>query len=159
MSIEQEYALARRVDLALIAPLHPGTTDRLVYDGMCGLCHNAVKFVLRHDASQSAFRFTPLQSELIDAELPPGRRREDLPDSMLVFTARGELLTKSDAALYIGQRLGGMWRLLAMLGRVVPRGVRDTLYDYVAAVRHRLFPKPEEACPIAPPHIRARFDY
>lgn len=159
MTIEQEYALVRRADLALIDPLHPGTTDRLVYDGMCGLCHNAVKFVLKHDASQSAFRFSPLQSDIVDAELPPGQRREDLPDSLLVLTTRGEMLVKSDAVLYIGQRLGGAWRLLSMLGRLVPRGVRDTLYDYVAAVRHRVFAKPEEACPIAPPHIRARFDY
>ena len=157
--IEAEYALVRRDDIALMPPLHPGTTDRLLYDGLCGLCHNAVKFIFRHDTSRQAFRFTPLQSELVDQLLPTHVPRERLPDSMVVITTRGEVLLKSDAALYIAQRMGGVWRALGILGSLVPRSVRDAVYDSIAAIRHRLFQKPDDVCPIAPPHVRAQFDY
>lgn len=157
--IEAEYALVKRDDLALMPALHAGTTDRLLYDGLCGLCHNAVKFIFRHDTSGTAFRFTPLQSELVDDLLPVHVKREALPDSMVVVTTRGEVLLKSDAALYIAKRMGGMWRVLGMLGSAVPRAVRDAVYDGIAAVRHQLFKKPEDVCPIAPPRVRAQFDY
>ncbi|MEC9398364.1 MAG: DCC1-like thiol-disulfide oxidoreductase family protein [Myxococcota bacterium] len=157
--IAKEFALVKRQDLGFMPPLHPGTTDRLLYDGHCGLCHRAVKFVLRHDMSETAFRFTPLQSEQVDAMLPSTTPKETLPDSMVVITSRNEVYTRSDAALYIGKRLGGVWRILATLAEGVPRQVRDTIYDLIAMVRHKLFEKPEEACPIAPPQIRGRFDY
>lgn len=157
--MEPEYPLARRDDLALLPPLYPGRTDRLLYDGMCGLCHRAVEFVLRHDTSGTAFRFMPLQSERLAEELPAGYAPSALPDSMIVVTERHEVLMRSDAALYIGKRMGGIWRVLAHLGERVPRPARDAVYDLIAAIRHRLFARPEQACPVAPPHIRARFDY
>ena len=60
--------------------------------------------------------------------------------------------------LHILRRLGGVWRLLAGLLALVPVRLRDRLYDGVAAVRHRLFARPESACPLLPPRLRARFD-
>ena len=142
-----------------LVPYRPGTTDRLFYDGMCGLCHNAVKLSLKYDFSGSAFRYAPLQSEVLDRELPPSMFREDLPDSIVIITSRQEVLIKSDAALYLGKRLGGIWRVLATLAEGIPRVVRDAVYDGVARIRHRVFAKPQDACPMLPPHLRARFDF
>ncbi len=155
---EPQNALTRHHFQGQLAPLYPERTDRLVYDGDCGLCHGAVNFVIKHDRRGTAFRFTPLASERVDQELPERVKREVLPDSMLVITEDRQVLTRSDAVLYIGMRLGGPWRLLATLASAVPRKLRDTVYDMVARVRHLLFAKPQEACPIAPPEIRARFD-
>jgi hypothetical protein len=36
--------------------------------------------------------------------------------------------------------------------------VRDAGYDGVARVRHLLFPRPGDACPVTPPELRARFE-
>lgn len=141
-----------------LEPYRASSTDRLLYDGDCGLCHRAVTFVLEQDASESAFVFTPLRSERARAALPDPKLHTMLPDSIVVVTERGEVLTKSSAALYIGLRLGGLWRGLATLGRLVPRDLRDLAYDLIAAVRHRVFAKPQDVCPMLPPEMRSRFE-
>ena len=140
-------------------PMRAGQTDRLLYDGQCGLCHHAVRFVLKYDYSKIAFRFAPLQSDVARKELPPPWTPEKLPDSLVVITAQQQVLLKSDAALYIAARLGGIWRQLANLGLRVPRVLRDEVYDAIARVRHSFFEKPVEACPVAAPEVRRRFDF
>lgn len=142
-----------------MVPYRKGQTDRLLYDGDCGLCHNAVKFTLKHDEQGDAFRYTPLQSERVDALLPSDVPKSSLPDSVVIITQQNEVLTKSSAALYMGMRLGGPWRVLATLGYLIPAPVRDGLYDAIALIRHRLFARPKEACPILPPDMRQKFDF
>jgi predicted DCC family thiol-disulfide oxidoreductase YuxK len=78
--------------------------------------------------------------------------------SLVVQTENGALLTRSSAVLHILRRLGGVWRLLAGLLVLLPASLRDRLYDGLARVRHRLFARPAELCPLIPPELRARFD-
>jgi predicted DCC family thiol-disulfide oxidoreductase YuxK len=131
--------------------------EYLFYDGHCGLCHRAVKFVLRHDRSGELFRYAPLQGETFQARVAVERRAR-LPDSVVVLTREGELLVRSDAFLHIFRRLGGRWRALGAVLSVVPRGLRDLVYDFVAGIRYRVFGKREDLCPIVPAELRARFD-
>jgi predicted DCC family thiol-disulfide oxidoreductase YuxK len=56
------------------------------------------------------------------------------------------------------ERLGGGWRVLARLGGLVPRPIRDAVYDLVARVRYRVFGRKDDACPIIPEALRSRFD-
>lgn len=72
-------------------------------------------------------------------------------------TAGGALLLRSAGALHALRRLGGGWRALAVVLGIVPREVRDAVYDFVARVRLRLFAKPADVCPFVPPLLRARF--
>ena len=88
----------------------------------------------------------------------PAERRPHLPDSLVLRTAPGELLTRSPAVIHLGKRLGGLWRLLALLLSAVPARIRDAGYDLVARVRKRLFALPPAACPIVTPDLRARFE-
>jgi predicted DCC family thiol-disulfide oxidoreductase YuxK len=132
-------------------------TEYIFYDGHCGLCHRAVKFVLRHDHSGTAFRFAPLQGETIKSLLAP-EQRASLPDSFVVFTRDGMLLTRSAASLHVMKRLGSGWKLLANISRLIPRALRDLVYDFVARVRYRVFGRQDELCPVVPPNLRARFD-
>ena len=60
----------------------------------------------------------------------------------------------SDAALAVLHHLGGGWRVLAALGREVPRVVRDAFYD---AVARRRFTLAARACLLPRPEERARF--
>ena len=130
--------------------------DLLFYDGGCGLCHRAVRFVLWADPEGRAFRFAPLGGETFEALVSAGER-ERLPDSLVVRTAGGALLTRSTGALHALRRLGGGWCALAVLLGVVPRPIRDAVYDFIARVRFRLFAKPKDTCPLVPPPLRARF--
>jgi predicted DCC family thiol-disulfide oxidoreductase YuxK len=144
------------IDPAWIPGLSKGTTDTLFYDGNCGLCHGAVRFALAEDPDGTALRFAPLDSDAF-REKVPADVRASLPDSLVVATADGRILTRAAGVLHLGRRLGGMWRALATIAGVVPTRLLDAAYDVVARLRHRLFAKPKDACPLLPPHLRARF--
>jgi predicted DCC family thiol-disulfide oxidoreductase YuxK len=133
------------------------STELLFYDGHCGLCDRAVKFVLKHDRSGNAFRFAPLQGPTFEWRVP-AESRENLPDSVVVLTFEGSLLVRSDAFIHILRRLGGGWRTLANALAVIPRPVRDSVYDFIARIRYRIFGKHDDLCPIGPPELQARFD-
>jgi predicted DCC family thiol-disulfide oxidoreductase YuxK len=132
-------------------------SEYIFYDGHCALCHRAVKFVLKHDRSGTAFRFAPLQGATFQSLVPP-QRRVNFPDTFVVLTREGALLIRSNASLYVLERLGGGWRILANILRVIPRGLRDLMYDFVARIRYRLFGMRDDLCPVVPPDLRARFD-
>lgn len=133
------------------------TTERLFYDGHCGLCHRAVRFIMAEDLHGESFRFAPLRGEAFNAAVPPAERAK-LPDSLVVCTADGKLITRSSAVLHIMRQLGGYWRVLAFVARLIPARLLDKLYDGMARVRYRLFPRPNEACPLVGPELRRRFD-
>jgi len=144
---------------AMLFVMLPGASDAeyLFYDGHCALCHGAVKFVLRHDRSGRMFRFAPLQGETFAALVAP-ERRTGLPESMVVLTRDGRLLTRSDACLHVLRRLGGGWVAFADLQSAIPRALRDFVYDFVAWVRYGVFGWRDEVCPVTAPELRARFD-
>ena len=127
----------------------------LFYDGHCGLCHRAVRFVLRHDRSGSRFRFAPLQGATFQSLVPAGAQA-GLPDSVVLLTQDGILLVRSNAFLHILRRLGGRWGTLASVLAVVPRPLRDVIYNLVARIRYRVFGTRLDLCPVVPRKLRAR---
>ncbi len=128
--------------------------DIIFYDGTCGLCHWFVKWVLRHDA-EGKFLLSPLQGETFVAQVAAGERAK-LPDSVVVLTAGGALLTKSQAAEYVARKLGLGWR--AAFIAIWPRVVADVGYDVVAKWRYRLFGRNEgDMCPMVSAELRNRF--
>jgi predicted DCC family thiol-disulfide oxidoreductase YuxK len=147
---------AMAFDPAWIPPRPARGRERLFYDGSCGLCHRAVRFVLAED-SRAAFRFAPLDSAAFQAAVPEAER-STLPDSVVLLTADGRPLVRSEAVVYLLRRLGGLWRFTGIVLGLVPTPIGDTLYDGVAAIRYRLFARPPEACPIVPAVLRQRFD-
>lgn len=128
--------------------------ELLFYDGNCGLCHRAVLFVIKHDGTGGLFRFAPLQGETFRERVKDGAA---LPDSMVVETCAGELLLRSDAWIHILRKLGGWWAIAARMLSWVPRPVRDFFYDRIAAIRHRIFPRRDDVCPVVPAELAARF--
>jgi predicted DCC family thiol-disulfide oxidoreductase YuxK len=131
--------------------------ETIFYDGHCGLCHRWVRFVVKRDTRSEAFRFAPLGGERF-SQLVPQPPRENVPDSIVVLTSDGRMLVRSAAALHILSRLGRFWSVTASLCRIVPAFARDWLYDLIARIRHRLFRRPDNVCPVLPPELRERFD-
>lgn len=112
----------------------------LLFDGECGFCSAAVRFILAHERSHS-LRFAPLQGELGTAVLarhPALRGQDSVVWLEPAHSGLPELaLVRSDAVLRIAGYLGGPWRLGLAAG-VLPRSWRDAVYDFVARRRHRI---------------------
>jgi predicted DCC family thiol-disulfide oxidoreductase YuxK len=130
----------------------------VLYDGVCGLCNRLTQFILKYD-THDRFLFAPLQSEFA-AELLKrhGADSKDVDTVYVVvdYQRPGErLLTRSDAILYIGTQLGGIWSL-AKAGRPLPRVLRDAMYKLVARNRYRVFGK-YDSCLLPEPKHRKKF--
>jgi predicted DCC family thiol-disulfide oxidoreductase YuxK len=140
-----------------IMPREAPATETIYYDGHCGLCHRWVRFVVAADTDGRLFRFAPLDGETFQAKVGESARA-GLPDSVVVKNSCGALLVRSAAVIHILQRLGGGWAALGAVIRLIPRPVRDGLYDGIARIRYRLFRRPANICPVMPAELRKRFD-
>lgn len=132
-------------------------TERIFYDGPCGLCQRFVRFVVQRDRAGTKFRFAPLQGPTFES-LVPVERRAPLPDSMVVLTSDDRLLIRSDGVIHVLRRLGGFWKFIAVAIFIIPRPLRDAVYDFVIRIRYRIFGGVDNVCPVTPPELRARFD-
>jgi predicted DCC family thiol-disulfide oxidoreductase YuxK len=115
-------------------------TPVLLYDGTCGFCAESVQLVLRHDR-RGTLRFAALDGSFGRAVLARHPELKSV-DSVLWYEPASDgqserLLTRSAVALRVARYLGGVWRL-AGVARLIPRPVRDSLYDLVARHRHGL---------------------
>ena len=131
----------------------------LLYDGVCGLCNRAVQFALRHDR-RDRLRFAALESGLAKEVLAKhGLDGIPLQSMVLVVdagTAEERALVRSEAALRLLSELGGVWRWMAGLGRLVPLGLRDRCYQALADVRYQVFGR-YESCPVPRPEDSSKF--
>lgn len=101
---------------------------------------------------RAALRFAPLQGTTAADVLPLSMATH--MDSFVLLDGNGVHL-RSDAAIRALEHLGGGWRTVRLL-RLLPRVVRDTVYDLVAQRRHRWFGS-MEYCRLPEPGERARF--
>jgi predicted DCC family thiol-disulfide oxidoreductase YuxK len=127
----------------------------LFYDGDCGLCHRFVLFVLKHER-EPLFQFAPLGGPTFVAAFAAAQA-DTFPDSLILATGEGTVLTLSDAAVYALKTLSPGWCRVGKVIGVLPRPIRDLGYRSVAAVRRKLFKQPKGACPLVPVELRGRF--
>jgi len=125
----------------------------ILFDGVCNLCDGMVRFVIAQD-SRARFQFASLGSEaahkLLSAtgeQLPPG-------DSM-VLIENSRIYTRSSAALRVAKGLSFPWPILYVF-MLVPRPIRDSIYNFVARNRYRWFGQ-RDMCAVPAPHLRGRF--
>ena len=124
----------------------------IVFDGICNWCNAWVNFTMARDRGR--FHFATLQSDKGQELLKLlGLSTQDFETFLLL--ERGQVFTKSTAALRIARQLSGWWPLLYGL-MLIPRGLRDILYDYVARHRYRLMGK-AQTCRIPGATDRDRF--
>ena len=133
--------------------VEPARHPVLLFDGVCNLCHGAVRFVLDHDRA-ARFRFAPLQSDTGRALLAQAGREPGELDSIVLLDADGAH-EKSTAILRTARGLGAPWSwswpLIAL-----PARWRDALYDGIARHRYAWFGK-RDACPAPRPEWKDRF--
>jgi predicted DCC family thiol-disulfide oxidoreductase YuxK len=130
----------------------------LLYDGLCGFCNKGVQRILRYDKRKTMF-FAALQSDYGKSILT---RHPELAgiDSLvfvepLEFAYLERVFVRSDALLRVAGYLGGLWKF-SLAAYIIPRSIRDYLYDQFAKRRYRWFGK-YDTCMLPPPEVRARF--
>lgn len=125
----------------------------LLFDGVCNLCNASVQWVIERDP-HAKFRFASLQSETGQALLEQYKLPTDELNTVVLIDNE-KAYTHSDVPLRIIGKLGGAWSLLSVFW-IVPRPLRNAVYDWIASNRYRWFGK-KEACWLPTPALKARF--
>jgi predicted DCC family thiol-disulfide oxidoreductase YuxK len=125
--------------------------DVILYDGVCVFCSRWVRFVAVRD-TRRRFRFTAIQSSYGTRLAQAFGINPDDPDANAVVHG-GLVHFKSDAALTVLSNLPG-WEWVGVLS-VMPRPIRDTVYNLVARNRYRIFGRYDE-CFVPDAELRAR---
>jgi predicted DCC family thiol-disulfide oxidoreductase YuxK len=129
------------------------TSPTILFDGVCNFCNGAVNFVIRRD-KQSTIKFAALQSAAGMQLL----QQYNLPITDMksfVFVENGVAYTQSTAALKVCKYLGAGWPLCKAFF-IVPKFIRDGLYNLVAKNRYKWFGQ-KDTCMIPTPEVRTRF--
>ena len=130
----------------------------VLFDGVCALCDSSVRFLLARDP-EGKLAYAPLQGETARAVLTRHPGADETLSTILYVRGMGteneDLHERSDAAFEILRDLGGVWRLVAWL-RLVPRPIRNAVYDFIARRRYRWFGK-FDACRLPEAGTNERF--
>lgn len=125
----------------------------ILFDGVCNLCSGAVQFVIKRDPS-AYFRFASLQSDFGQSQLKKFNL-DPVSFHSIILVEGNRYYERSDAALKIARKLTGGWPLLYTF-KILPRFIRDGVYNLIGKKRYRFFGK-KDACWIPTPELKSRF--
>jgi predicted DCC family thiol-disulfide oxidoreductase YuxK len=112
----------------------------ILFDGVCNLCSGFMQFVYKRDKN-GIFKFAWLQDKKSVEILEwLNLSKDDL--NTIVLIEEEKAYFKSTAFLRIIRLLTFPWPLLG-IGYVIPRIIRDVIYDFVAKNRYKWFGKKE----------------
>ena len=118
----------------------------IYYDGECGLCHMAVKFILKVD-SKNKFYFSPLSNfnnnlKNIDS---------------IILKSGDKVFYESQAIIMVFENIDNNWNYLAKVLKIFPINVLDIAYRWVSRNRTKISVKEVSSCPIVPSYYKKRF--
>ncbi len=126
----------------------------MFFDGDCAFCTKSVNRVYDLD-ERGVVHFSPLQGELA-RQHGLAKHADPREGTMVVLREEdGALFLRSDAVIELARALGG-WRRIGVLGRLVPRALRDGIYRMIARNRHRLPGGSGDACRMPDAGFRER---
>ena len=125
----------------------------ILFDGVCNLCNSSVQFVINHDPNH-LFNYAPLQGDTAK-DLLANSDSPGLDLDSVVLVEDGKVYDRSTAALRIARKLKGGWPLLYGF-IIVPKFIRDGVYNWIAKNRYRWFGK-KESCMIPTPELKSKF--
>jgi len=108
----------------------------IFFDGVCGLCNSSVNFILKRKKVYK-FKFAALQGRTANSVLP---EKPQEPFNSVIYSRKGILKYRSDAALWILVDLGGLWSICAVF-LIFPKFIRNGVYDWIGRNRYRWFGK------------------
>ena len=125
----------------------------ILFDGVCNLCNSSIQLIIKND-KKDHFLFASLQSDAGQQFLLQNNR-ENLNFESILLIEDGQVYEKSEAVLRICRRLSGGFPLLYGL-RIIPRILRDFIYDKVAKYRYKWFGK-QDVCMMPSKDLKMKF--
>ena len=125
----------------------------ILFDGVCNLCNASVQFVIKRDKKR-LFRYAALQGDTAQ-KLLANSNSPGLDLNSVVLVENGKVYDRSTAALRIARHLSGGWPLFYAF-IIVPKFLRDGVYNFIAKNRYKWFGK-QESCMIPTPELKSLF--
>ena len=126
----------------------------ILFDGVCNLCNSAINFVIDYDKND-VFRFVSLDSELGQEIQNHLAIKINSIDSIILYIPNEAYYVKSNAALKIINEFKGVW-ILSKLFYIIPKFIRDFIYDFIARNRYKWFGK-EDSCRLMTSELKNKF--
>jgi predicted DCC family thiol-disulfide oxidoreductase YuxK len=127
------------------------------FDGVCNLCQGSIRYLIKND-KKGVLKFASLQGDyakdFIDQKDFVDQTEIHSMQSIMFFDGKN-LYKKSTAVLKLSSLIGG-WHKLLLLGYIIPRFLRDGLYNIVAKNRYRWFGKKDQ-CMLPSKELENRF--
>ena len=111
--------------------------NTILFDSKCNLCSKTVKRVMKLDKNK-LFTFISNNSEYGKNIIKKNNLNFITTETIVLFTTEEEFLIKSDAAISIAIKLNPLFVIFNLLF-VIPKVIRDKVYDYVAKNRYKWF--------------------
>ncbi|MDC0910273.1 DCC1-like thiol-disulfide oxidoreductase family protein [Flavobacteriaceae bacterium] len=119
--------------------------NTILFDSKCNLCSKTVKRVMKLDKNK-LFTFISNKSEYGKNIISKNNLNSITTETIVLFTTENKFLIKSDAAISIAVKLNPLFLIFNILF-IVPKKIRDRIYDYVAKNRYKWFGE-NESCDI-----------
>ena len=126
----------------------------ILFDGVCNLCNGSVIFILKHE-NLPMFHFASLQSETGKQLLTWCGLPQDFLEAV-IYLENGKIHLGSTAALKIGEKLKFPWSVISLAGLLVPKIIRDWVYQQIGLHRYQWFGK-RDVCMLPTKELKARF--
>lgn len=123
----------------------------IFFDGICVLCNRMTNFLFREDFAHH-FYYAPLQGKTAKEKLS---RTDSTQMQSIVFFDENKSYYRLDAVIMILSEVGGIWHL-AKVFWVIPKKLRDKIYNWVANNRYDWFGT-LNYCPLPTPEERLYF--
>ncbi len=125
----------------------------VLFDGVCNLCNTSIQYIIKNDHQQK-FKFASLQSDAAkEILLQFQKNNSDLDSIILIY--KGKIYSHSSAIIRVAKLLGGI-NLFAIIFWIVPKPIRDWVYNYIAKNRYKWYGK-RESCMIPTEGLKKRF--
>tara|TARA_B100001093_G_C26488484_1_gene867998 strand:- start:283 stop:684 length:402 start_codon:yes stop_codon:yes gene_type:complete len=105
----------------------------VIIDGDCVFCNYWGNYIILNDSSKSIFITS--SSSKTGTEL---LEKTDIdPEKTILFSLNNKYYSYSDAVIKIALKLGG-WHNVFLLGYLMPKKIRNLLYEYIANRRKKI---------------------
>lgn len=123
------------------------------FDSHCLLCNGSVQFILKYE-KKHILQFAPFGG-ITYSNAIGNHQPDEIPDSIVVIYNR-QIFRYSKAIILILISMGSFWKILGIVGKIVPPFISDFFYKIVTANRYKWFGR-TDACLLPTPSNIHRF--